>query len=208
MDIQLVFINESDATEQTKVVLFQKNNAPENNAQQPVAWRVIPVQTRGSKQKIHVSKRLSVAAKDASGNTCEQHLTEYEQVWDVINTRTRDWMILNNVKGSPNQIGIRNSLPRVVITAQIYKDGRLLAEQQNVNSGQTAIFHFEHTIWMALTTEPILEGDRIPSEASLKFVTELPLEGFSKADLILTNTGDDYRFRLLPVAQEKVLVRS
>jgi hypothetical protein len=206
MDIQLVFINESDSTAQTRVVLFQKNNAAENSAQQPVAWRVLPVSARGTQQKIHVSKHLSVAARDTSGSICEQHLTEYNQLWDVINTRTRDWMILDRSNSFRDQIGIRNSLQRAVVTAQIYKDGRLLAEQPDVQPHQTAVFQFDNTIWMALTNDLIREGDRISSEASLKFVTELPLEGFSKADLILTNTGDEYKFRLLPIAQEKVLV--
>jgi hypothetical protein len=203
MDVQLVFINESDAGMQTNVVLFQRNNAVDAPNERPIAWRVLPVAGRGAQQKMHVSKRLSVAAKDPLGSVCEQHLTEYEQHWDVITTRNRDWMILNNDVTEPDRIAIRNNLSRASITAQVYKDGRLLAEQPKVESRQTAVFHFDNTIWMGLTSEPIREGDSIPSVNSLRFVTELPLEGFCKADLVLSNTGDTYKFCLLPVAQEQ-----
>jgi hypothetical protein len=209
MDIQLLLINESETSAHTRIVFFQKNNAANAAVKrQPIAWRVFPAGQRGFIQKIHISQRLSVAAKDAHGSLCEQHLTEYDQSWDIVNTRTRDWMVLDrSTRDASDRVGIRNSLIRSVVTAQIYKDGRLLAEQPELQSNETAYFHFDNTVFIGITSENLIEGETIPA-GSLRFVTELPLEGFAKADLVLTNTGDEYRFRLLPAAVERVLVHA
>lgn len=209
MDIQLLLTNESETSAQTRIVFFQKNNAANTAVKrQPIAWRVLPAGQRGVSHKIHISQRLSVAAKDAHGSLCEQHLTEYDQSWDIISTKTRDWMVLDrSTRGASDQVGIRNLLMRSVVTAQIYKDGRLLAEHPELYPNETACFHFDDTVFIGITSENLIEGETIPS-GSLRFVTELPLEGFAKADLILANTGDEYRFRLLPTAVEKILVHA
>jgi hypothetical protein len=207
MDVLLTFINQSEVSTGSRVVLFQKNHLEGHLAAvHSVAWRVLHISGQDDRQRLHVSTLLSVAAKNAMGSVCEQHLTAYNQRWDVINTKTRDWMIPSGHASDPNRIEIRNNLPREPITAQLYKDGRLLAEQSGVEPKTTVAFHFDNTLWLGITADDIREGDAI-SAGQLKFETELPLEGFSKADLILTNTGDEYKFRLVPVAAEAVMVR-
>jgi hypothetical protein len=124
----------------------------------------------------------------------------------VISTKTRDWMVPSGHAGEADRIEVRNNLQREPITAQLYKDGRLLAEQSGVEPKTTATFRFDNTLWMGITTDDIREGEHIPA-GQLKFVTEMPLEGFSRADLILANTGDEYRFRLVPVAEQAVMAR-
>lgn len=207
MDILLTFINQSEARIGSRIVLFQKNRpAGGITSGTPVAWRVLQIVEPDVRQRIHVSTLLSVAAKNAAGIVCEQHLSDYHQRWDVISTKTRDWMVPSGKASAANRIEVRNSLGREAVTAQLYKDGRLLAEQSGVEPKETVAFHFDRTLWMGIAGDDIREGDAIHSD-SLKFVTELPLEGFTKADLILTNTGDEYKFRLIPVAEETLIIR-
>lgn len=205
MDVLLTFVNQSEAIIGKRIVLFQKNHpygdAPSGT---PVAWRVLHISGQDTQQRIHVSSLLSVAAKTASGIACEQHLTNYNQRWDVINTKSSDWLVPSGLAAIADHVEVRNTMPREVITAQIYKDGRLLAQQSGVEPKTTVAFHFDNTLWLGLAADDIQEGATIP-DGKLRFVTELSIEGLSKADLVLTNTGDEYKFRLVPIAQEAVL---
>lgn len=138
---------------------------------------------------------------DDSGHVCEQHLTDEGQHWDIIHSKTRDWMILTGYAAKREQIEIKNALPRESVAAQIYKDGRLLAVFPALPPKQTAAFRFEKTLCVGLTTDPIKEGAMIREPSFPQGVTELSLVGLTQADLILTGQGTlsagDYGFQLI-----------
>lgn len=204
MDALLTFTNESyaDALRGARIVLFQKNLLSDSFQNNIVAWRVFDLDEPLQQHRFHVSKRLSVAAMDTNGQICEQHLAENGQYWAVVRSKTRDWMILSGDSSKSGAIEIRNMLPKETVSAQIYKDGRLLNIHSGLKPGNSASFAFDNRLYIALVDRSVNAGDVIPSPDKLYSVTELLLDGFSKASLFLSGAGSlesgSYSFRLVP----------
>lgn len=205
MDVQLTLLNElhADQLPDVRIVLYQKNILQRTeNPELLVAWRVFQLNEELSGKRFHVSSRLAVAAIDTKGTVCDQHLTDNGQFWQVMRSRTKDWMILGGNASSDSVIEIKNSLSKDEIAAQIYRDGRLLAVSPGLRPGALAGFAFDETVYFAFTTARIQEGDRLPPRSQLFGVTELHLSGFSKARLLLTGSGSPenghYNCSLMP----------
>jgi hypothetical protein len=204
MDVLLTFTNESyaDSLRGSRIVLFQKNLLSESIQNNAIAWRVFDMDEPLQQHRFHVSMRLSVAAMDTNGQICEQHLAENGQHWTVVRSKTSDWMILSGDSARSEAIEIRNMLPKDVVSAQIYKDGRLLNVFSGLKPGATANFSFDNKLYIALVDKSVNAGDVLPSPEKLHCITELVLDGFSKASLFLSGAGSmesgSYSFRLIP----------
>jgi hypothetical protein len=199
MNVELTLMNRSLAGEDTTIVFFQRNRFAGNpDHSQIVAWQVCSLPA-GTSRKIHISQHLSVSATDASGNQCQQHLTEYGQSWHVAPSKNRDWMVLGLEPVAADRMTVRNMQPET-ITAQIYKDGRLLAAEP-VSAKQTATFGFEAAVWFGITSVPVTEGEYLPEALGIDFGTELKLGGHSKAQLILDGQRTHLDFPPVPQAQ-------
>lgn len=204
MDVLLTFTNESLSTalQNHTLVLFQKNVFSGNFQDSLIAWRVFELNEPLKQQRFHVSTRLSVSAKDASGSVSEPHLTDNGQHWAVVKSRTRDWMILSGDATTRDRVEIRNMLPKESVEAQIYKDGRLLSVQSGLTPGDTASFAFDNVLYAAILESPVNAGEKLPPVSQMLFLTELVLDGFAKASLVFSGAGPldsgVYNLRLVP----------
>ena len=188
MDIQLTFINNSNTTNNSDVVIFQKNMVKGFNAD-VVAWTVIQNCGKGSSHTVTYPINTYVAAQDSWGNTSALELAEDGQSWAVIRSKSGDVISLNPSPTSfPDTIEIKNSLPIGSVDTQIYKDGRLLATKVNVVPGLKGIFQFVPKLYIG-TVYNVEEGDIINADTVSRISTAISLKGLAKAEIIMNGGG-------------------
>lgn len=200
MDIEITFINQSDDSSNSSVVVFQKNVADKFNLS-AVAWTVIQNCGRGWKHRFSFPMNLYVGARDSWGNVTDLQLAENGQKWNVVRSASGDILTLDsNPASSFDEIEIKNYLPSGSVDAEIYRHGKLLATRTGVSPQQKGVFKFKPTIWVGVVSE-VEEGDIMSSTIISEINTEISLSGIVKADLIMTGGSQSpFKFILVPTA--------
>lgn len=123
--IQLNFINNSNDTNNSQVVIFQKNEAF-NFGERPVAWKTIDNVGRGYNHPFTFSLQNDVVASDSWGNfTPIQSAAEGRQFNVIQSASGAELKAIGTIDG--NQVHVINDLVTGAINAHIFKDGKLLA---------------------------------------------------------------------------------
>jgi hypothetical protein len=185
--INLNFINQSNDTNNSQVVIFQKNTAT-NFDELAVAWKVIQNCGQGWNHPFTFSGQTFAAAGDSWGNHSPQMLAAAGQIFSVVATPSGDALQLTSESPDTQEIGILNGLQTGVINANIFMDGSLLATKTGVSPGQKAVFQFKPTIWIGVVSQ-ITEGDVINSAILSQVNTEISLLGLKSADIVMTGGG-------------------
>lgn len=187
-DVNLTFKNESNDANNSEIVIFQKNIAS-NNSEMPIAWKVIKNCGPGWKHPFIVPYTRQVGATDAWGNTAINPLpAKGGQLFHVF--QTNGGSSIKYAGQGPNwaNIGIRNDLPKGIITTEIYSDGRLLAHKVGIAPGQKAVFNFNPIIWIGIASQ-IREGQPLNSYVLANTNTKFGVLGIFSADIIMTGGG-------------------
>ena len=154
MDIQLKFINQSNDANNSDVVIFQKNIATDFN-EVAVAWTVIHNCGQGDYHPFKWPEASTINAGDSWGNFTPQ----------LQAATSGDHLSLAGPATNPQEIQLLNALPKGAISANIYKDGRLLASKTSIAPGQKAVFQFKPTLWIGAPCWPgATRGDQGSSE--------------------------------------------
>lgn len=187
MDIQLNFINQSNDTNNSEVVVFQKNVA-NNYDELAVAWTVIRNCGLGDNHPFSFPLRQSVGASDAYGNSTPLLDAQDGQLFEMALTGSGDQLRPAGPATNPNEVQVRNSLSRGAINANVYKSGKLLAMQTSIAPGQKADFAFKPTIWIGAVSQ-IMQGEVMNSAILSSMNTQISLLGIASADIIMTGGG-------------------
>jgi hypothetical protein len=185
--INLTFINQSNDTNNSQVVIFQKNVAI-NVDEFAVAWKVIQNCGPGWNHPFTFSGQFYTAAGDSWGNHSPQVPAAGGQTFSVVATPSGDVLQLMSESADTHEIGISNDLQTGAISANIFMDGSLLATKTNVSPGQKAVFQFKPTIWVGVVSQ-LTEGDVINSAILSQVNTEISLLGLKSADIVMTGGG-------------------
>lgn len=185
--IKLNFINNSNDTNNSSVVIFQKNVATSFD-EVAVAWQVIKNCGVGSHHPFYYPMQNFVGAEDSYGNFTPQIAATNGQAFHVIRDTSGDVLRFCGAASNYQEIEIRNDLMQGSINAQIYKDGKLLAVKTGVAPGQKAVFEFKPTIFIGVASQ-INEGDIMNSAILSDINTELNLLGIASADIVMTGGG-------------------
>lgn len=187
MDIKLNFINHSNDTSNSDIVIFQKNVATDFE-ELAVAWKVIKYCGQGDYHPFVFPMAVSVGASDSYGNYTPSISAENGQLYHVVRTASGDELALVGAGTSPKEIQLRNDLPAGAVNAFIYRDGRLLASRTNITPGQKAVFEFKPTLWIGAVSQ--LEEGQVMNSAIISDInTELSLLGIASADIVMTGGG-------------------
>lgn len=184
--IKLNFINRSNDTNNNRVVIFQQNMAEDYL---PVAWIVIQNCGRLDNHPFKYPIDLQVSAGDSYGNYTPR-VTAYEsQAFDMIMDGSGDILRLSTTPASsPYEIEIRNQLNLGAISANCYRDGKLLAVKSGLAPGQKAVFEFQPRIYIGVVSQ-IEEGDVMNAAIISQVNTEINLFGITSADIVMTGGG-------------------
>jgi len=202
MDIDITFINNSLDTNNSDVVIFQKNVAT-NFEETAIAWQVIQNCGRNWSHNFKYPMTFQVGAKDSWGNVSDLKNAVNGQKWDVVRSTSGDILRLDpNPSAGINEVEIKNTLPSGAIDAEIYKDGKLLASKTGVSPQQKGVFMFKPTIWVGVVSQ-VVQGQVMNSAILSDINTEISLLGLTKADLVMTGGGtgpnaEPFMFTLIP----------
>jgi hypothetical protein len=187
MDIQLNFINESNDTNNSDIVIFQKNVATDFD-ELPVAWQVIHNCGQGDNHPFLYPMATAVAASDSWGNYTPQLDAQSGQLFQMVLTPSGDTLVASGAGSSPDELQILNALQRGAINAGVYKAGRLLAQKTGIAPQQKAVFQFKPTLWIGAASQ-IVQGQVMNSAIVSDINTELSLLGIASADIVMTGGG-------------------
>ncbi len=187
MDIQLKFINQSNDVNNSDVVIFQKNIATDFN-EVAVAWTVIHNCGQGDYHPFKWPEASTINAGDSWGNFTPQLQAEPGQLFQLQMTTSGDHLSLAGPATNPQEIQLLNALPKGAISANIYKDGRLLASKTSIAPGQKAVFQFKPTLWIGVVSQ-VSAGDVMNSAILSSVNTEISLLGIASADIVMTGGG-------------------
>jgi hypothetical protein len=188
-NIQLNFINQSKDTNNSSIVIFQKNVA-EDFDEIAVAWTVIENCGRLDNHPFLYPLKFQVSSSDSYGNFTPQ-LTAYDgQAFEMTKTDSGDVLQLASppTATSPYEVEIQNNLLQGSVNGNITRDGKVLSTKTNLVPGQKAVFQFHPSIWIGAVSQ-ITQGQIMDSAIIQQINTELPLTGISSADIIMTGGG-------------------
>lgn len=203
MDIELTFINQSGDTNNSSVVIFQKNAAAAEAL--PVAWTVIENCGKGWSHKFNYPIALYAGVEDSWGNVSDLHPAASGQKWKVVKDASGNQMALDSEPATgPGVVEIKNALPAGTVSAQVYKDGRLLAVNAGLGPQQSAVFEFHPVLYIGVVSQ-ITEGQIMNSAVVSSIRSELSLLGITKANIIMTGGGPGpdatpFKFTLQPIS--------
>ena len=123
-NVKLNFINKSNDTNNSEIVIFQKNTTPDFDAF-AVAWTVIKNCGQGDNHPFIYPSETYVSASDSYGNFTPHLLAEPGQSFAMKLTPSGDELEKNGSASSPKAIEIANDLSKGAINALVFKDGKL-----------------------------------------------------------------------------------
>jgi len=199
MDIQLNLINQSNDSNNSQIVIFQKNGANDLD-DLPVAWRVIENLGLGDHHPFVYPLDMTVAAADSLGSYTPQLVAQNGQLFAVTSQSTGAALGPVGAASSRDVVEVRNDLRKGSMSACLYKDGHLLALKSAVAPQQLAVFQFKPVIWIGVAQE-IEAGQVMNSAVQSAINTQISLLGIRSADIVMTGGGPGrdasaYRFAL------------
>lgn len=192
--IKLNFVNRADDQNNSSVVIFQQNVA-EDFGGVTVAWKVIRNYGHLDNYPFVYSMNFEVCASDPYGNATP-HVTAYAgQVFDLVRNESGYVLQLSRFPAfTATEVEVRNSLKQGAISANCYRDGKLLAAKRGLAPGQRAVFEFEPRFSIGVVSQ-IEEGDIINSAIISRIDSEIDLLGITSADIVMTGGGPRNNFK-------------
>jgi len=199
-DIEITYINKSMNKDLPTVFVFTKNEIPTFDAlKDGVAWRVIPNIGRSSSSSFIYPIETAVGATWQSGqnktkvlaSTIGKRYTVNENETGIVLTSNDDASDTKSIEVN-NDVKVPNG-----VSAQLYKDGKLLMEKKIVGFGQKATFVLKPNLYWGIASE-IEQGKSLNSAVlNTDHFFEQNLEGVTKATVSLNgNAQDGYTFEI------------
>jgi hypothetical protein len=185
--IKLRLVNQSADCNNSQVVIFQKNVVA-NFDELAVAWKVIENLGHGWTHPFDFPLGLEVGASDSYGNSVPPVDTADGQQWTVIRDCSGDQMKQSGQATSPTEVQVVNGLTQGAISANIYRNGSLLATKTGVAPQQQAVFQFKPSIFIGVVSQ-VEEGELLNSAIMTTVNQQLNLYGISSADIVMTGGG-------------------
>lgn len=185
--IKLNFINHSNDVNNSDIVIFQKNMSAGFD-ETAVAWRVIKNCGQGMNHPFSFPVELTIGAGDAWGNYTPQLPAENGQAFELVTTPSGEQLKVAGTSSNYMEISLKNSLLQGAISANIYRDYKLLGIKTGIAPQQKAAFSFKPSIWIGAVSQ--MEEGQVMNEAILSEInTEISLLGIVSADIVMTGGG-------------------
>jgi len=199
-DIEITYVNKSMNNDLPTVFVFTKNETPTFDAlKEGVAWRVIPDIGRSSSSSFVFPIVTEVGATWQGGQNKTQVLSStIGKRYTVSKDATGVVLAANGSASDTKSIDISNDVNvQNGISAQLYKDGKLMMEKKIVGNGQKATFVLKPKLYWGIASE--IQESQLLNSAVLNTDNffEQDLEGVTKAIISLNgNAKDGYSFKI------------
>jgi hypothetical protein len=185
--INLRLVNSSNDTNNSSIVVFQKNVTTSFD-EIAVAWRVIKNLGQGWYHDFTYSYDMQIGVSDGFDNHSPKFDASPGQLWHSVKTLSGDQLQPAGISPSPEEVQVRNDLGSGTIQANVYRDGKLLATKTGVVPGQKAVFKFKPSIFLGVISQ-VQEGDILDSAIIMDVNTEISLLGISSAEIVMSGGG-------------------
>ena len=186
--ISLNLINQSQDVNNSQYVIWQENVA-ESFGELAIAWRVVKNLGVRDNHPFSYPLQFEVSASDSYGNYTPKLLAANGDAFDMKLANSGDILQQSSQPAtSPFEVEVRNTLNQGGITANIFRDGKLLAKKTNISPQQKAVFEFKPRIFIAAVSQ-ITEGEVMDSAILQQVNTEIDLFGITSADIVITGGG-------------------
>lgn len=193
-DVKLNFINHSNNTKGSPVLIFQKNLVPAKE-ETAIAWLVIKNCGQGWNHPFIYPAHMYVSTSDSCGNNSPLLVAANGKQFSVVENFSEDIQHYINSASSQNVVEVLNARAEGDIDANIFNDGRLLATTPGIAPGHKAAFEFKPTIYIGVVSK-VEEGDVIGYHIISEINTEISLFGIKSADIVMT--GGETEGKYLP----------
>jgi len=199
-NIEITYINKSMNTSLPTVFVFTKNETPTFDVlKEGVAWRTIPNIGRESSSSFIFPINTEVGASWKEGQNKTKVLTSnIGNRYTVMKNETGIVLAGNGNASDTKSIDVNNDINvQGGVSAQLYKDGKLMMEKKIVGYGQKATFVLKPNLYWGIASE--IEESQLLNSAVLNtdHFFEQNLEGVSKATISLNgNAKDGYSFKV------------
>jgi len=185
--VMLRLVNQSNDTNNSQVVIFQKNVVTDFS-EIAVAWKVIQNLGQGWSHSFTYPPAVEASVLDAWGNTSPALPIHPGERADVVRTSSGNALQLGQPASNPQEIEVGNSLPQGAISASILRDARPVATLTGIAPGQKAAFQFKPSLYIGVVSQ-VEEGEVMDSAILSEVNTELSLLGIASADIVMTGGG-------------------
>lgn len=187
MDIHLNFVNRSNDTNNSNIVIFQKNESGDAH-DVAIAWTVIRNCGPGSHHPFVYPVMTGIGYGDSDGNYTAEMLATPGMSFVAERTTSGDIIRPLGKARDPAVVELVNSLPHGMIEAQIYKANRVIIHQTGIAPGQTAGFQLAPSLSVAVVSQ-VEQGEVMNSAIVSTANFEFALIGIASADLVMTGGG-------------------
>ncbi|ACA86632.1 hypothetical protein [Shewanella woodyi] len=199
-NVEITYINKSMNKDLPTIFVFTKNETPTFDAlKEGVAWRVIPDIGRASSSQFNFPIETSVGATWQGGQNKTQVLdSTIGKRYTVSKDDTGVVLAANGNASDTKSIDVNNdvNVPNG-ISAELYKDGKLMMTKNIVGFGQKATFVLKPRLYWGVASE--IQESQLLNSAVLntdKFF-EQDLEGVTKVTVSLNgNAESGYNFKI------------
>ncbi len=188
--IKLNFINNSSDAGQSQIVIFQ-NSVAEYNKENVIAWRVLKSGGKGSSQQFIFPLQMEINARDHHGNHTPKMNAVPGQLFHMTRTESGHELSLKGDATIPSEVQLHNDLEKGAISANIFRDSKLLAFKPDIDPGQKSAFEFMPKIFVGVAPGAV-EGEVINLDIILSINAEFSLFGIASADIIMADNHDRY----------------
>ena len=194
--ITLNFINKSSDTNNSNVVIFQQNVA-EDFGEIAIAWKVIENCGRLDNHPFIYPLQFEVSGGDSYGNYTPQLTAVNGSAFDMLKDTSGDTLKHSSTPATNTSvIEVRNNLANGAISANCYRDGKLVAAKTDIAPSQKAVFEFHPKLYIGVVSQ-IKEGDVLSSATISQINSEINLFGIRSADIVMTGGGSsEFNFTL------------
>ena len=186
--IKLNFINRSDVTRNSRIVIFQKNEGTSFD-DLAIAWKVIKNCSQGDSHPFIYEHDTQIVIGDSYGNMTAPQTLEPGYKYEIISEEpTGNFLQRSTRAATSSSVEIYNVSGSHSAIVYIYRNRRLIATKGVVASGQKTIFDFKPCIYIGLPSG-IEEGDIIDSAVISEINKQVFLAGIASADLVMSEGG-------------------
>jgi hypothetical protein len=199
-NIEITYVNKSMNKDLPTIFVFTKNEVPTFDAlKEGVAWRIMPDIGRASSSSFIFPIETKVGACWQEGqNKTEILSSTIGKRYTVSKDDTGIVLAANGDASDTKSIDVNNDINVLNgVSAQLYKDGKLMMEKKIVGNGQKATFVLKSKLYWGLASE--IQESQLLNSAVLNSNSffEQNLEGVSKATISLNgNAKDGYSFKI------------
>lgn len=193
-NIEINYVNKSMNKDLPTIFVFTKNEIPTFDAlKEGVAWRVIPDIGRGSSSSFifPVNTEVSASWQDAQNKT-ETLVSTIGKRYTVEKNDTGVVLAENGNASDTKSIDVNNNINVLNgVSAQLFKDGKLMMEKRIVGYGQKATFVLKPKLYWGVASE-IEESQSLDSAVlNADSFFEQDLEGVTKVTVSLNGNAKD-----------------